>query len=149
MILFRVISGSRLYGTARPDSDRDFIEVHDRLPGHRQIAQTIVGDVDLLRLGLSRFLFLCEEGAPQALEAMFAPDEYTEIDVLRSYRHAYRANVRAAEDTFASAIRQFEASAQPKTRAHARRLADNLEQLRRTRRFDPIWRAARAAGSDR
>ena len=87
-MLLRAVAGSRLYGTHRPDSDFDYYEVHDRI----RARQTIVGSQDVTRMPLSQWLLLCEKGTHQALDAMWAPPDYCEVDRLTSFRTGYRVD---------------------------------------------------------
>src|SRR5699024_3000244 len=100
MVLLRMRSGSHLYGTNTAVSDEDWFEVHDRLPGRRQSAQKIVGDQDVTSVGLSEFVRQAEKGVPQALEAMFTPDDWPEVDLISAYRRAWRPNTGAAVGTY-------------------------------------------------
>lgn len=86
MLLLRSLAGSRLYGTARPDSDWDWYEVHD----HIRARQSKVGDLDVTRMPLSQWVRLCEKGTHQALDAMWCPPELTEVDKLRAFRLSWR-----------------------------------------------------------
>lgn len=86
MLLLRTIAGSRLYGTNRPDSDFDFYEVHDRI----RAKQTIRDGVDVTRMPLSQWILLAEKGTHQALDAMWAPPGYAEVDLLQTFRLHFR-----------------------------------------------------------
>lgn len=136
-LLVRAVTGSHLYGLAHAGSDLDFYEVYDRLPGIRQARQTITGDLDVTRVGLSKFMAMADAGVPQALEVMFAPTDRCEVDVLADLRRAYRANVPEARATYARTIKNFAAATDAKRQRHARRLAANLTSLERWGRFDP------------
>lgn len=82
MLLLRTLGGSRLYGTAGPDSDWDWYEVHD----HIRPRQSKVGDQDRIRMSLSKWLLLCEKGTHQALDALWCPPALAEVDLLGSFR---------------------------------------------------------------
>lgn len=94
MLILRVVAGSRLYGTFRPDSDYDWYEVYDKIRSN----QCKRDNQDVIKVGLSRWLELCASGSHQALDAMFAPDEFTEVDLFREYRHSYRVRTQEAVD---------------------------------------------------
>lgn len=137
MLLLKCLTGSRLYGTHHDNSDYDWYEVHDKLTGYRQAKQTITGDQDVVKVGLTKWLLMCDKGVPQALEVMFAPDDRFEVDVLQSMRHTYRANVANAQRTYERTITSFTNSDDPKRQRHASRLRVNLNELVQTGRFDP------------
>ncbi|BCT75523.1 hypothetical protein SCMU_13650 [Sinomonas cyclohexanicum] len=134
MIILRTVHGSHLYGLVGPTSDHDWYEVHD----HVRTRQVVAGGDDTLRISLSHWLRLCDMGTHQALEAMFAPDDATTVDVFRAFRHAYRANVPNARATYRRTIAAFNTlEPTPKRRRHAVRLAHDAESLTASGRFDP------------
>jgi len=85
MLIYRGLAGSQLYGTATPESDIDYIEVH--LPTLAQIfglgdkyasfKQTL-GEEDISRFGVNQFMRLLARGNPNALETMFCPENRIE-----------------------------------------------------------------------
>lgn len=88
MLLLRALAGSRLYGTARPESDWDWYEVHDDIaPRQRK-----VGDLDEIRMPLSKWIMLCEKGTHQALDAMWCPPHLCEVDHLTPWRMSFRVD---------------------------------------------------------
>lgn len=133
--LYQVAHGSRLYGLNHADSDVDLWQVWDKLPAGMSGKRNTHDRVDLMVLSLPHFLDLVHRGAPQALEAMFAPKQ--PIDMLWHYRRAYRANSLVATSVYQSAIHRFEASPVPKVRRHAARLEFDLHHLHAHGRFDP------------
>lgn len=138
MLLLRMRTGSHLYDVARPDSDSDWLEVHDRLPGPRQSRQTIAGDLDCVQMGLSTFMAQADAGVPQALEAMFAPAAWPETDMLAALRRAFWPSTARAANTYRRTIAAFDRlEPTPKRRRHAVRLAHNLDELIARGRFDP------------
>lgn len=144
MLLFRAPAGSHLYGTNHPGSDVDIFEIHDRLPGHRQAAQSIDGTVDLHQYGLSKFLMLAERGVPQILEAMFTPHELTEVDAIRHYRDAFVPNLATARRSYVKTMNAYAAESTAKSRRHVQRLSYDLDTLLSTGRFDPTaWAQSR------
>lgn len=144
MLLLRLLVGSHLYGTAHEGSDFDWYEVHDRLQGRRGAIQTISGDQDVLRIGLSAFMRQADSGVPQALEVMFAPADWPEVDMIRDMRVRWFPDTARAANTYERTIKSFETlKVTEKRLTHAKRLAYNRDELIRTGRFDPTdttWR---------
>lgn len=87
-MLLRTLAGSRLYGTAGPDSDWDWYEVHD----HIRPRQTKRGDQDVIRMPLSKWIMLCEKGTHQALDALWCPPRLAEVDRLTPWRWQVRVD---------------------------------------------------------
>ncbi|HLS02176.1 MAG TPA: hypothetical protein VK054_09390 [Beutenbergiaceae bacterium] len=137
VLLFRMRSGSHLYGTNTAASDEDWFEVYDRLPGWKQSAQKIFGDQDVTRVGLGEFVRQAEKGVPQALEAMFAPDDWPEVDLISAYRRSWRPSTGAVVGTYRRTIKAFALSGNPKQERHAQRLQYQLDQMLRYGRFNP------------
>lgn len=133
MLILRTLHGSRLYGLAHAASDYDWYEVHD----HARTRQRVAGDQDVTRIGLSEWLAECDKGVPQALEAMFAPPGFADVDRFAAYRAGYRANVGNAADTYTRTIASFMRAGDPKRVLHSSRLRRDLNELRRHGRFDP------------
>jgi hypothetical protein len=133
MLILRTLHGSRLYGLNRPGSDFDWYEVYD----HARTRQRISGDQDVTRIGLSEWLAQCDRGVPQALEAMFAPPRFADVDVMGCYRAGYRANVGNAAATYTRTIAAFMHDGNPKKVLHTHRLRRDLNELRMFGRFDP------------
>ena len=134
MLLLRALAGSRLYGTARPDSDWDWYEVHD----HHRARQKKSGDLDVIRMGLSQWLLLAEKGTHQALDAMWCPPEITEIDLIRSFRLSFRPDPwRASNQLIRTADALENERTSDKRDKHALRLRHCAEQIRRQGWYDP------------
>lgn len=87
MLLLRALAGSRLYGTARPDSDWDWYEVYTN---DKRAHQGKSGSLDTIKMPLSQWLRLCEKGTHQALDALWCPPDLTTIDTLTAFRLSYR-----------------------------------------------------------
>jgi len=147
-LLLRSIAGSYLYGLSRPDSDRDFYEVHseplENTLGHRErkTVQTIVDGVDITAVGLSHFVELASSGSHQALDAMFS--ERTEVDSLTGLRRGFRTGWNVIP-VYSGTIVEIAAKPDPRKRKHAVRLAYNLHDMVETGRFNPTLSVKRAA----
>lgn len=115
-----------MYGTAGPDSDWDYFEVHSDGPA----SQTIKDGVDTTRMPFEKWLYLCWKGAHQSLDAMWAPKSVTEVDHLYHFRSRY-FNPLAA--------RQLEATAYSmgKDNKHYTRLLSCADECRRYGRYNP------------
>lgn len=136
MLLLRALSGSRLYGTARPDSDWDWYEVHD----HVRARQRKVGDLDVIKMPLSQWLRLCEKGTHQALDAMWCPPHLTTTDLLTEFRAAYRVDpFRVADQLERTAYSMRNNKAK-----HVDRLLHCAMRVREQGWYDPseVWEVA-------
>lgn len=135
-LLFRTTHGSRLYGLNHAGSDQDSYEVWSSLPGAR-VLHTVDNGRDVYQVSLGYWLRQAADGVPQALEAMFAPDRFVDIDHLAGLRAGYRVHTAAALATYRRAIADFASSPRPKVRRHSARLAHDLDQLLTHGWFDP------------
>ena len=115
MLLYRGLRGSRLHGFATPQSDWDWLEVHDKI----KTRSTNRGGEDLLRCNLTDFVKWAEDGNHTALENIFVPN---------------LANVRRV---YTRTIRNFRGLDEPKRLRHADRMEHDLDCMMRTGRFDP------------
>lgn len=111
-VQLETVHGSHLYGLARPTSDVDTYRVlandyqaigRDRLS--LKTKQRIRGEEDVLETNLTEFLVKCEEGTPQALEAMFS--RIAPPAPLDSYRHSYYLNTAGFAITYKRTIMNF------------------------------------------
>jgi len=133
--IFQVAHGSRLYGLNHAKSDVDLWQVWDNLPAGMSGKRFTHDQVDLMVLSWQHFVDLANRGAPQALEAMFAPRQT--IDRLWHFRRAYKADLFASQELYGRAIHEFTDSPVPKVRRHAARLEHDLHALKRYGRFHP------------
>lgn len=137
--LFHTVHGSHLYGLSHEGSDLDTYRVISGFGGVRphRVRHSVnkAQGTDVTTIGLSTFLHQCEEGVPQALEAMFS--ELATTDVLRDYRRSYRVNPDKVRRTYKRTAKNFMLSDSPKKHKHALRLLINLQSALDTGRFDP------------
>lgn len=139
------VHGSRLYGLNHAQSDEDTYTV---FTGVRKnyANQTMVGKADDFQVSLDKFLRMCQDGVPQALEAMFSP--FAQMSpayepFFRSYQMGateslmrYRRTVR----NFGSVELEdgtFQARDDFKRRRHSLRLCFGLSDGLRYGRFNP------------
>lgn len=136
-ILFRTIHGSHLYGLANADSDLDYYTVIPRVKSnHRKYAkQSIVDGVDSMTVDFTTWLHYCDEGVPQALEAMFS--QVPEVDLLTDFRASYRINTANVVRTYKRTALNFSRGEKFKQRRHAIRLMLNLNDMLVYGRFNP------------
>jgi len=87
-LLLRTLAGSRLYGTAGPDSDWDWYEVYD----HIQPVQRKRDGLDVIKMPLSKWIMLCEKGTHQALDALWCPPELATTDEIAAWRFSVRVD---------------------------------------------------------
>ena len=77
--LFEVISGSRAYGLATPESDTDikgvFVQPRDAFYGLGRVSQINGPGNDVVFYELGRFVELLAKGNPNLLETLFTPDD--------------------------------------------------------------------------
>lgn len=131
------VHGSHLYGLNHEGSDLDLYVV---LPSWNRTRkndsrQSIRDGVDRQTVGLSTWLRFCEEGNPQALEAMFSP--VATVDLLADYRRTFVVNPVKMRRTYLRTARNFSASIDPKKQRHALRLLINLAEAQQSGRFNP------------
>lgn len=137
-VLLKTIHGSHLYGLSHAGSDEDWYTVvsrHKRGAKKKYAKQNITDGVDNMKVDLSTFVHFCQEGVPQALEALFAPEP--EVDLLTAYRWSYRVNTANVTRTYRRTMRNFAMDDSLKKRRHACRLAINLGTMLREGRFNP------------
>lgn len=136
MLLYRTIAGSRLYGTNRPDSDYDWIEVYSSM--RTRPRQAIKGDDDTIKVNLSTFMTLASEGRHQYLEAMFAPR--TEVDMFYDMRSHFYPDTAMTINLYRRTINKFgdhKARKRVKAMTTALRMTYNLEELIQKGKFNP------------
>ena len=135
-LLLRMVAGSRLYGTARPDSDYDWYEIHDQGKPFHQVSET----GDITRWPLSMFMRVADKGGHNALDLMFAPRGWPEVDLLADLRLSYFANPANCAHRFPKTVESMLARGDEKGKMHAQRLSENLEDILKTGRYNPRWR---------
>jgi hypothetical protein len=145
VLLLRAVGGSRLYGTNKPESDYDWYEVHDVTQhprGKRKGYQKIVDGVDTIKIGFSDWISVCET-SHQGLDAMFAPDDLCEVDLISDLRHNFIAHVGTVVPAFERVIRSFSfPDSTDKQKEHAVRLRLMIDELLATGRYNPRLTAA-------
>lgn len=149
--LVTIRHGSHLYGLARPDSDIDLYTIYDFLHQNyrpkKQAEQEIEGETDSFKISLDKFCEQVEKGVPQALEALFAREQFF-LDVDGNWgadiseglrKHIYRNNFNLdnAMDTYRRTIISFFREDDFKKNRHGFRLLLNAADLKRAKVFDP------------
>lgn len=138
MTLLETLTGSRLYGNARADSDYDrFIVIANRPRRNNRAKyakQRIVGQDDTLTTDLSTLMRYASMGVPQYLEAIFS--RQATVDRITELRYSYRCNLASAVNTYQRTIKNF-AEGNQKQRRHALRLCLNLDEILDHARFNP------------
>lgn len=136
-VLFKTISGSRLYGLEHEDSDYDYYTVVDKVKNRKAhyTKQTIIDDQDSTVVDFGTWVDLCQKNTPQALEAMFS--QKAEIDHIKEFREAFRAGTNF--DVYIGIIERLyrEHPDSYKHKRHMLRLALNMNRIRKFGRFNP------------
>ena len=142
-MLFQTVHGSRLYGLAHAGSDYDWYTVVSKVKTAKATyaKHKVVDDLDTTVLDLGTWLKQCQEGVPQALEAMFS--NMAVHDELGAFRAGYRVGTQVYERYYRT-IKSFALSEEYKRKRHALRLALNLNEMGRTGRFNPTLSPADA-----
>lgn len=143
-ILFRTISGSRLYGLEHEGSDWDYYTVVDTVRTKKATYSThkIVDGIDSVVVDMGTFIGLCQKGVPQALEAMFSTK--ADIDHIPEFRAAFRAGTEIK--AYLGAMKQCASEDTLKSRRHTIRLGVNLSQIGRNKRFNPTLNPGQVRG---
>lgn len=139
-VLLKTVHGSHLYGLNHEGSDLDYYIVTSS--GNSK--QSIKDGIDTNTVSFDKFVKLCFDGVPQALEAMFS--QVAEIDEISYFRNGYRAGGSKVIDTYRRTIKSlsYDERHTVKYRRHAVRMALNLNDIVRHGRFNPTL-----SGSDR
>lgn len=143
MILLSTQHGSHLYNLANEDSDHDtFTVIADNPTVKGRYAKQKIHDVDGITMDetvtdLSTFVLYASKGVPQYLEAMWAPVEAVDVDVIHDMRFAFRPDYYKTQDTYQRTIRNFYEDGSFKKRRHAYRLVVNMLEFRRKGIFNP------------
>lgn len=144
-ILYSCLMGSRLYGTSTPASDRDTLVVYDHLPNRKPYSprHTVRGTDDVTEMSLSTFILYASRGSHQTLEAMFAPDECVDVDLIRDLRKNYYVDTGVTVRLYRRTIKAFILAEGPrrtrveKSHRAALRMCYHLEELLAYGRFNP------------
>ena len=129
-VLLLTPTGSRLYGTHRPDSDHDFwaVVLEGVKPSHK-----VVGEEDVAVIPLKHFQEMLNKGVPQALEALWSPQAQFHAQ-WESYMKALQPNVWSAK--YRHLAKQGEKVVQ-KERMHKARLSLQWLQMAAFGKFNP------------
>lgn len=143
--------GSHLYGLARPDSDIDLYTVYDflnkRFRPKNQAEQEIEGETDSYKISLDRFREQVRKGVPQALEVLFAREQFN-LDADPLWGSVWNGGLRKAiyqaefirdnaMDTYRRTVINFFKEDNFKKNRHGFRLLLNAGDLKRAAIFDP------------
>ena len=135
-------------GPAAPSDRLEQWEVYDhvelcrrgRIARQRVHWNTDGTHTETLQIGLGRWLALCRQGNPAALDVMFAPPELVEVDILGELRAAWRVDDHALEQYRRHTSAAYAACPHGQ---RARQLAHNLDQLCQWGRYEPdAWARA-------
>jgi predicted nucleotidyltransferase len=151
MMLFETLSGSRLYGTNRPDSDEDLrgvcLEPVDTLIGLQpQFEQTELPP-DTTIWGMKKFFRLAGANNPNILDVLFAPEPFWIVSTeawreLYALRHNLLSQrVRSTYIGYSVAqlkLIQRHETYKPKHAAHLVRLLFQVEDILRHGDFTPV-----------
>lgn len=137
MLLYRTVTGSRLYGLDHTDSDFDTIEVYaNKVPSpSKWIKQSIKGKEDVTRMNLSTFMLYANRSSHQILEAMYS--RQAEVDFIEELRSSYVINTNTFVSLYNRTIRNFVMQNTRKGKMHACRLHFNLQDGLENGRFEP------------
>lgn len=127
-----------MYGTNRPESDYDWMEVYSSMrsrPRHK-----VTEEADTIKVSLSEFMRLAHDGSHQYLEAIFNP-ERQDVDLFYDMRSRYYADTANAVNRYRRTILKFgdhKARKKEKAMRTALRMTYNLEELLEVGRFNPV-----------
>lgn len=135
-VIFETVHGSHLYGLNHAESDLDIYQVigFSAAEMNRKTKQTIVNNEDRIVVSYARFMRLCENGNPQALEAMFS--QKASKDLISNVRSAFRIDLSCTSRVYLRTIKNF-ANGGAKQRTHALRLIRNLNEMWDKGYFNP------------
>lgn len=140
-IIYKTVSGSRLYGLAHADSDYDYYTVVDkpRTKKARYIKHSIVDGIDSTYVDFGTWVNLCQAGIPTALEAMFS--QQAMVDDIADFRADFVAGTNF--DAYLGVMKHMrhEHPDSYKHKRHLIRLGKNMRDIRAYGRFDPTLSA--------
>lgn len=143
MIVLQTPTGSRLFGLDNEDSDYDQMIVYS---DNRRAEHHKIGDQDITATGLSDFMWKCNRGSPQYLDAMFS--QQATVDVIADLRKQYRTTYAAVLPTYTRLIKHLWFTGveedDRKKRRHAVRLYRNLKDIDLYGRYNPSMSFSRA-----
>lgn len=134
--LLVVTTGSRLTGFSLPSSDYDYLIV-DNSTDH---TGRVLKEGDGVRWSFGRFMDIANKSSHNALDAMFAPDDYCHTDRIKDFRSRYVANRYEAYKRFTKTIETASgstASDPTKREIFTELLTYNLDNLMNYGRYDP------------
>lgn len=136
-ILFRTVTGSRLYGLHHEGSDWDYYTVVDRVVKKKASYHThsIVDGLDSNVLDFGTWVNECQAGTPQALEAMFSTK--AEVDLIPEFRSQFRGGTNYKKYLSTMKALVLDNPDSFKHKRHSLRLAINLADLKSYGRFNP------------
>lgn len=135
-LIFETVHGSRLYGLATADSDKDIFYVTESSRRRARHHYSRELGLDQVRVGLSTFLRRVQEGSHQSVEALFSPYKNWYRPEYRDMLEGYRVTGSGVFAKYERTIKGF-CYGDFKMRRHAVRLANNLADLREFGRFNP------------
>lgn len=134
--LFKALGGSRLYGTDHSESDFDWFTVVDgsvRKPRH-----WVSEEGDFTEYTFSTLIKLAQEGSHQALDVMFTPSVYAEVDEIKYFRESWYCSPYAMlklRDVARSHLLNPKSS--PKRLRHGVRMALMVQEVYLYGRYNP------------
>lgn len=147
-MIFSTIHGSKLYRLDHGESDTDLYEVYEG--SSTTLTQRKDENLDIVSGSLTAFLLRAYSGSHQSCEALFSPFKGWQPGMEAKWG-AMIANIVIAGgdvfDKYERTIRKF-CYGDHKRRRHAVRLSYNLQELRRTGRFDPVLDSRQAMLAD-
>jgi len=146
-VLLSTVHGSRLYGLNHSNSDDDRYIVTGGFG--KRARQTLAANDDVIVVSYEKFVDMLYNGTPQAVEALFS--EVADVHLLTHLRDSYLASNTRLVHRYLKTIKSFALTDVSdervvfKRRRHALRLADNLNEIVLSGRFDVRLSDSKAA----